>query len=167
LALQGLAAGKPANHVAVGLGLGGQSPRYAVVGSYALAVHAQSRATGDLDVLVDTAPENAQALFVALAEFGAPLQGLTSNDFEDPDSIFQIGISPIRIDIIKRITALEFEAVWAASMPWLIDEEVPARYISQEHFIQNKLAAGRLQDLADVSAIMQAQAAKMKPKSDP
>jgi hypothetical protein len=77
-----------------------------VVGSYALAVHAQPRATGDLDVLVDTAPENAQAVFNALAEFGAPLQGFTPKDFEDPTTIFQVGVSPIRIDIIKRISGL-------------------------------------------------------------
>ena len=145
--------------------LNAREVKYVVVGSYALAVHAQPRATGDLDVLVDTSPKNARAVFVALAEFGAPLQGLTASDFEDPNSIFQIGISPIRIDIIKRITALEFEAVWAASVPWLIDEEVPARYISLEHFIQNKLAVGRLQDLADVAAVQQAQAAKKKPIS--
>jgi hypothetical protein len=113
-------------------------------------------------VLVDTAPENAKAVFAALAEYGAPIQGLTQKDFEDPDSIFQIGVSPIRIDIIKRITALDFETVWANSVPWLIDEEVAARYISREHFIQNKLAVGRLQDLADVSAVMQAAAAIRK-----
>jgi hypothetical protein len=133
-----------------------------VVGSYALAVHAQPRATGDLDVLVDTAPENAEAVFAALAEYGAPIQGLTPKDFEDPDSIFQIGVSPIRIDIIKRITSLDFATVWTNAVPWLIDGEVAARYISREHFIQNKLAVGRLQDLADVSAVMQATAALNK-----
>jgi len=136
--------------------------RYVVVGSYALAVHAQPRATGDLDVLVDTAPENVEAVYAALADYGAPIQGLTPKDFEDPDSIFQIGVSPIRIDIIKRITSLDFSTVWTNSVPWLIDGEVSARYISREHFIQNKLAVGRLQDLADVSAVMQATAALNK-----
>jgi hypothetical protein len=136
--------------------------RYVVVGSYALAVHAQPRATGDLDVLVDTDPANAHAVFNALAEFGAPLQGITPEDFEDPNSIFQIGISPIRIDIIKRISGLDFETVWASSIPWVIDNEVPARYISKEHFVVNKLAVGRLQDLADVSAVMQSDAAQKK-----
>src|SRR5260370_1773954 len=140
--------------------------RYVVVGSYALAVHAQPRATGDLDVLVDTAPENAQAVFNALAEFGAPLQGFTPKDFEDATTIFQVGVSPIRIDIIKRISGLDFETVWTSSVPWVIDDEVPSRYISQEHFIQNKLAVGRLQDLADVSAVMQANAALKKKTSN-
>src|SRR5487761_1867835 len=106
--------------------LNAHAVRYVVVGSYALAVHAQPRATGDLDVLVDTDPANAQAVFTALAEFGAPLQGFAPEDFEDPNSIFQIGISPIRIDIIKRISGLDFETVWASSVPWVIDNEVPA-----------------------------------------
>jgi len=113
-------------------------------------------------VLVDTAPENAASVFAALADFGALLQGLTPKDFEDPDSIFQIGISPIRIDIIKRITALDFETVWTSSVPWLVDDEVPARYISEEHFIRNKVAVGRPQDLADVYAVKQAKAAQLK-----
>lgn len=113
-------------------------------------------------MLIGTAPENAQAVFAALAEFGAPLKGLAPTDFEDPDSIFQIGLPPIRIDIIKRISGLDFETVWASSVPWLIDKEVPARYISKEHFIENKLAVGRLQDLADVAAVRQAQSARKK-----
>lgn len=116
----------------------------------------------DLDVLIDTAPENAQAVFAALAEFGAPLKGFAPADFEDPDSIFQIGLPPIRIDMIKRISGLDCETVWASSVPWLIDKEVPARYISKEHFIENKLAVGRLKDLADVAAVRQAQSARKK-----
>ena len=91
--------------------LNAHAVRYVIVGSYALAVHAQPRATGDLDVFIATDPLNAQATFAALAEFGTPLLGLTSEDFEDPDSIFQIGISPIRIDILKQITGLDFETV--------------------------------------------------------
>src|SRR5260370_21167609 len=69
--------------------LNAREVKYVVVGSYALAVHAQPRATGDLDVLVDTAPENAQAVFNALVEFGVPLQGYTPHDFEDPTTIFR------------------------------------------------------------------------------
>ena len=71
-------------------------------------------------------------------------------------------MSPIRIDILKRISGLDFETVWQSAMPWLIDGDVPSRYISEDHFITNKLATGRLQDLADVAAVRQAQRAKYK-----
>ena len=58
--------------------------KYLVIGAYAVAIHAQPRATKDLDVLVKADPENAKAVFAALAEFGAPLQGMTSADFAEP-----------------------------------------------------------------------------------
>ena len=46
---------------------------YLVVGAYALAAHGRVRATGDLDVWVRAAPENAARVINALTEFGAPL----------------------------------------------------------------------------------------------
>jgi hypothetical protein len=46
--------------------------RYLVVGGYAVARHAQPRATKDLDILVQTTPKNAAAVYAALVEFGAP-----------------------------------------------------------------------------------------------
>jgi hypothetical protein len=46
----------------------------------------------------------------------------------------------------------------------MIDGEIPARYISAEHLIANKLASGRPQDLADVAAVRQAQSGKRKAK---
>jgi len=49
--------------------------KYLVIGAYAVAIHAQPRATKDLDILVKADPGNAKAVFAALAEFGAPLHG--------------------------------------------------------------------------------------------
>ncbi|SPF51518.1 conserved hypothetical protein [Candidatus Sulfopaludibacter sp. SbA4] len=57
--------------------------KYLIIGAYAVAVHAQPRATKDLDILVKADQQNARAVFAALAEFGAPLTGLTSADFEE------------------------------------------------------------------------------------
>jgi hypothetical protein len=37
--------------------------------------HAQPRATKDLDILVKADADNAKAVFAALAQFGAPLEG--------------------------------------------------------------------------------------------
>jgi hypothetical protein len=41
--------------------------KYLVVGAYALSIHAQPRATKDLDILVKPDAENAKAVFTALA----------------------------------------------------------------------------------------------------
>lgn len=60
--------------------------KYLIVGGYAVSFHAQPRATKDLDVLVRADPENGRALYAALAQFGAPLQGVSAHDLTEPIS---------------------------------------------------------------------------------
>lgn len=86
-------------------------------------------------------------------------------DFTKPATIFQIGVAPFRIDIIFDIDGLSFDEAFATSEPALIDEDLPVRYISSEHLIANKLAAGRPQDLVDVEHLRHA--AEVKRRSTP
>ena len=74
--------------------------KYLVVGGYAYGVHAEPRATKDLDIFIRSDQENSQAVFRALAQFGAPLDGLSIGDFMD-GSTFQIGLPPARIDLMQ------------------------------------------------------------------
>jgi hypothetical protein len=77
--------------------------RYLVVGAHAVGVHAEPRGTKDLDVFIQASPINSKAVFAALAEFGAPLVGMTPDDFNDaPGSAFQMGVPPNRIDILQK-----------------------------------------------------------------
>jgi hypothetical protein len=76
---------------------------YLVVGAHALAAHGHVRATEDLDVWVRPDAANASRVFAALAEFGAPLHDLTESDLAATGTIFQIGVAPIRIDVITSI----------------------------------------------------------------
>jgi hypothetical protein len=55
-----------------------------------LSLHAQPRATKDLDLLVSPDAGNARALYAALAEFGAPLGGVKAEDFREPDAFFRL-----------------------------------------------------------------------------
>ncbi len=122
---------------------------YLVVGAHALAAHGHVRATKDLDVWIRASPENASRVYRALGVFGAPLQGLSIEDLAGPELIFQIGIPPIRIDIITSIDGVEFEAAWQERISSeYADQRVPV--LSRRHLIENKKASGRLQDLADV-----------------
>src|SRR5689334_12778158 len=86
--------------------------KYLVVGAYAVGVHAQPRATKDLDLLVRRDSENATALFAALAEFGAPLGGFTSADLVEQGSFFRMGREPAAVDILSEIAGVEFDAAW-------------------------------------------------------
>src|SRR5208283_3747988 len=132
--------------------------RYLVIGAYAVAIHAQPRATKDLDILVNADPENAEAVFVALAEFGAPLEGLTAADFAEPGPFFRMGREPVGVDILTAIPGVDFDAAWERRVEAVLDAETGLRafFISRDDLIAEKLASGRPHDLADVSAIQEA-----------
>jgi hypothetical protein len=132
--------------------------KYLVVGAYAVSIHAQPRATKDLDILVKADADNAQAVFAALAQFGAPLQGLTAADFAEPGPFLRLGREPVGVDILTAIPGVEFEAAWERRVEDVIDPAsgLKATFISREDLIAGKLASGRPQDLADVDAIRKA-----------
>ncbi|MGP8260201.1 MAG: nucleotidyltransferase [Acidobacteriaceae bacterium] len=138
--------------------------KYVVIGGYAVFVHAQPRMTKDLDVFIESSSENAIATYKGLAEFGAPLDKFTVEDFADGKTVGRFGVPPICFEVIQHIDGVDFDSVYADSVTVMIDGEVPARYISAEHLIANKLASGRPQDLADVAAVRQAQSGKRRPK---
>ena len=52
----------------------------------------------DLDLWISTDPANAEAVYKALREFGAPLAGLTADDFAEEGYFYQMGMLPVRVD---------------------------------------------------------------------
>lgn len=125
---------------------------YLVVGAHALAAHGHVRATKDLDVFVRPAADNAARVLRALEAFGAPLHDLTAADLTRPGLVFQIGVPPVRIDVITDIDGVEFSEAWPERLTTRFgDQEVSV--LSRAHLIQNKKASGRLQDRADVAAL--------------
>ena len=129
---------------------------YLVVGGWAVGFYAEPRSTKDIDLFIRSGIKNSEAVFRALAEFGAPLAGLTPADFRDnPSSVFQLGFSPARADILQGIDGVDFDEAWTHRVEFSL-EDVAVHVISAEHLIQNKLKSGRLSDLADVEAIREA-----------
>jgi hypothetical protein len=128
------------------------------VGAYAVSIHAQPRATKDLDILVKAAADNAQAVFAALAQFGAPLQDLTSADFAEQGSLFRMGNAPIGVDILTEIAGVGFEAAWRPRVEDVVGpgSGLKANFISSGDLVAAKLASGRPQDLGEVDAIRKA-----------
>ena len=126
--------------------------KYLIIGAHVFGVHAQPRATRDLDLFIRSDNANAKAVFKALAEFGAPMGGISPADFAD-GSIFQIGQPPDRIDILQQIDGVTFDEAWENRIEGSIDDEIPASVISREDLIRNKLASGREQDILDVKVL--------------
>ena len=125
---------------------------YLIVGAHALAAHGHVRATKDLDLWVRPEKLNAQRVLQALSEFGAPLGELTADDLTRKETVFQIGLPPLRIDLITGIDGVEFSEAWPDRLQTLFGG-VPAFVISRHHLITNKRASARLQDLADVQQL--------------
>jgi hypothetical protein len=65
--------------------------RYLIIGGYAVSFHAEPRATKDLDILISPDTKNGKAMYAALAQFGAPIEGLSAKDFTEPGSFFRMG----------------------------------------------------------------------------
>lgn len=125
---------------------------YLMVGAHALAAHGHIRATKDLDIWVRPEKANAQKVLQALSDFGAPLMDLTVDDLSSKETIFQIGLPPIRIDVVTSIDGVEFAEAWPDRLG-IVYAGVPAFVISRHHLITNKKTSGRLQDLADVQEL--------------
>ena len=129
--------------------------KYLVVGGLAVIYHSQPRFTKDMDLFIKADPENAKATYAALAQFGAPLQGVRVEDFIDPHIFFRFGRDPRGFDILVSIPGVDFDAAWSRRVETVIDPAsgLKADFISAEDLIASKLASGRPQDLADVDAI--------------
>jgi hypothetical protein len=128
------------------------SVRFMVVGAYALAVHGRPRATGDLDVWIDPTPDNAARLMLALGQFGAPTTQVTAEDFSRPGVVFQMGLPPLRIDVLTELSGLTFEEAWLGRTQAAFDT-ITVDVIGREAFIKNKRATGRARDLGDIEAL--------------
>jgi hypothetical protein len=130
--------------------------RFLLVGAYAVTFHARPRATGDLDVWIARDAENAARVMRALREFGAPLHELTEADLQTPDTVFQMGVPPRRIDLLTSLTGLEFEQAWADRVEGRFGELL-CPYIGRDALIRNKRALGRPRDLADLELLIDPQ----------
>jgi hypothetical protein len=126
--------------------------KYLVIGGYAVMKYTEPRYTKDLDVWVKADKENAAAVFEALRAFGAPLSGMSEDDFAHEGYFYQMGIAPSRIDILMSIEGVGFDEAWAHRVESDVGG-IQAFFISKRHLIQSKRATGRPQDIIDVELL--------------
>lgn len=126
--------------------------KYLVIGGYAFIQYAEPRYTKDLDLWVSTDPANAKAVYQALREFGAPLSGLTEADFVEEGFFYQMGVPPVRVDVLMGIPGVAFGSAWNNRV--IVDfDELPVPFIAKADLIKAKRAAGRPQDLQDAELL--------------
>lgn len=144
--------------------LNAHGARYLIIGAHAVALHARPRATKDLDILIDATPENARKVLAALRDFfGGANIGYKVADLIDPRWIIQLGVAPMRIDLVSAIPGLpDFETAWKGRVSASFGS-VAASYVNLDDLIAAKVAANRPQDRADVRVLRRAKA-RPRPK---
>jgi len=128
---------------------------HVVVGAYALAFHGAPRYTGDIDLYVRPSQENARKIVQALAAFGFVSSELSAEDFVMLDRVVEIGVPPVRVDLLTSITDVSWEEADGGKMQGSYGD-VPVFFLGREQYVKNKRATGRKKDLADLEAIGEA-----------
>jgi hypothetical protein len=133
--------------------LNDQGARYLIVGAHAVAYHARPRATKDFNIFIDPTPGNARKVLAALQVFLGSDLGYTVDDLCDRDSFIQLGVAPVRIDLISDLKGCpDFAAVWSRRVKASFGS-APANYLGLDDLIVAKTAADRPQDRADVRVL--------------
>ena len=125
---------------------------YIIVGGYALAFHGFPRFTGDVDLLVKADSGNAKRILWALDDFGFGSLDLSEKDFTLPNNIIQLGVPPVRVDIMSSITAVD----WEKAQSGKVEGEyggVRVYFLGRNELVQNKKKLNRKKDIADLETL--------------
>ena len=126
---------------------------YLVVGGYAVGYHGFVRATGDLDVFVRRTRLNAEKLIAAFKDFGLAVPELTAAVIMEPGKIIRIGVPPLRLDVMNKISGVALSRCYRKRAEEII-AGVRVCFIDRASLLVNKQAAGRPKDLADLAALI-------------
>jgi len=118
--------------------------------------YSEPRFTKDLDVFIAVDQVNANAVYSALKEFGAPLKNLTADDFAHKGYFYQMGRLPLRVDIMMSVPGVEFDEAWENREVVELDD-LKIFFISRSDLIRSKEASGRPQDKIDLEKIKEAE----------
>jgi hypothetical protein len=122
---------------------------YLLIGGYAVNIHGYVRMTNDIDVWVRPTTPNAERVVRALNEFGYTGSAVSPDLFLKSNSMVRMGVPPLRLEILTTPSGVEFEPCYAERIIVQI-EEIPVPVISLARLRENKIAAGRTKDLADL-----------------
>jgi hypothetical protein len=126
-----------------------QEVKYVVLGGYAVIIHGYVRATGDMDILIEASPDNAERLITALIKFGYEVYDFEISDFVGKDKVVTLNPYPFKIEILTSTLGVTFEQCYE-NRKIIKVENVNINFIGRHDLIENKKAVGRLKDLLDI-----------------
>ena len=122
--------------------------KFVVIGGIAAVLHGVPRATLDLDILIESTPENAKKLLAALKEanFGTALLTTVDDLLAHEITVFQ---DRVRIDVQTSTPGLSFGKAWN-NRETMTYQDQDFYVLSKDDLIKAKRAAGCDVDLEDV-----------------
>lgn len=134
--------------------LNAEKVKYLVVGAYAVIFHTEPRWTKDIDIWIEPSAQNAKRVWNALKKFGAPVvsAGLTLKDLTNPVMVYQIGMPPVRIDIMMGIAGISFPEAWKHKQTSPFGKET-INIIGLKDLINAKRSAARKKDRDDLAKL--------------
>ena len=133
--------------------------KYCIIGAFAVAFYARPRYTKDIDILIDSSPENAERIIRALAEFGFEGLDLSEDDLCQEGNIIQLGYEPLRVDIVTSLSSISFNQVWKNKVSADYGRE-KVHFIGLDDLIQTKKQSSRPQDKVDLDLLVKAKKGK-------
>ncbi len=124
--------------------------RFMVVGGYAVNAFGYVRNTIDLDIWIANDIENQQRVINAVRDFG--FADATLALLDEPDAMLRIGVPPLRLEVMKSISGVDFEECWPRKV-FVHDGDIAIPMISLADLRLNKRAAGRTKDLLDLEEL--------------
>lgn len=122
--------------------------KYLVVGAYAMGNYGYSRHTLDIDLWIEKSTENAKKIQKAFEDFPIPYE-ISIDELNTENFVLQIGIEPMRIDVLTDIDGVVFSEAWSQrTNNSLFGEEI--HFIGLSDLIKNKTATNRAKDKYDV-----------------
>jgi len=127
--------------------------RYLVVGGHAVIANGYARLTSDLDLFYKRDPDNVNAILISIREFGLGSLGVKSEDLMEQGAVNQLGVAPVRIDLVNEIDGVEFDECYANK---LVKEVygLKVNFLNHDDLIKNKKASGRNKDLNDIENLL-------------
>lgn len=129
--------------------LNARGVKYLLIGGYAVGYHGYPRATNDFDIWIEINPNNARRMVEAIQEFGCGMAELSPNLFLQDQNIIRMGVPPMRIEILTKISGVSFEEAYEDRVIDMIDD-IEVSLISLSQLKMNKKASGRHKDLDDL-----------------
>ena len=126
--------------------------KFLVVGAHAVIFYTQPRFTKDLDVWIPASLNDPTRVYAALKAYGAPLHDMRPSDFQDPTLIFQIGVAPVRVDILIKLPGVTVQEAWTHRQRSRYGKAA-INLLGLDELIKTKQASGRLQDKLDLEKL--------------